>query len=156
MPSNEEQLLEHMGVLGMKWGKRRAASKTSKPAKVKKVKEPKPEKVKKVKEAKPVEPKKPMATSSNSKRREREWGAVYKNRSQLSDAELAAAITRLRLENELNKQATAATTQQKARNAKIFAAIKAFPTRNEEDDTTIESLIGKQLTTALGQGKHSK
>ena len=70
--------LEHYGVKGMKWRKRRAEARMAKNARKK-------------------------ATKQSIKTRE-EWDVKYKKRSDMTDDEVEAATKRLRLENEFANQ----------------------------------------------------
>lgn len=70
--------LEHYGVIGMKWSRRRAIKKASKKA-----------------------AKKARKTSIQTSA---EWNKKYSYRSKMSDDALKSAVNRLRLENELGNQ----------------------------------------------------
>lgn len=70
--------LEHYGVVGMKWGRRRAIKKAARKA-----------------------AKKARKTSIQTSA---EWGKKYSYRSKMSDDELKSAVNRLRLENEFGNQ----------------------------------------------------
>ena len=70
--------LEHFGIKGMKWGKRRAAARMAKKAKKK--------------------------ADKQSRKTVDEWDTKYKKRSDMTDDEIAAATKRIRLENEFAEQ----------------------------------------------------
>ena len=70
--------LEHYGVKGMRWGKRRAAKKAIKRASKK--------------------------ADITSRKTTADWNKQYSYRSKLSDSDLQRAVNRLRLENELGSQ----------------------------------------------------
>lgn len=70
--------LEHYGVKGMKWRKRRAEARMAKKARKK--------------------------AEKQSIKTNEEWNAKYKKRSDMTDDEIAAATKRLRLENEFANQ----------------------------------------------------
>lgn len=70
--------LEHYGVKGMRWGKRRAAKKATKRASKK--------------------------AAITSRKTTADWNKQYSYRSKLSDSDLQRAVNRLRLENELGAQ----------------------------------------------------
>ena len=70
--------LEHYGVKGMKWRKRRAEARRAKKARKK--------------------------AKKQSKKTNEEWDVKYKKRSHMTDDEIEAATKRLRLENEFANQ----------------------------------------------------
>lgn len=70
--------LEHYGIPGMRWGKRRAAKKAAKRAAKK--------------------------AFNTSRKTTSDWNKQYSYRSKLSDNDLQRAVNRLRLENELGSQ----------------------------------------------------
>lgn len=70
--------LEHFGVKGMKWGRRRAKIKAAKKARKK--------------------------AENLSRKTTSDWSRQYHQRSKMSDDDLQKAVNRLRLENEFGKQ----------------------------------------------------
>ena len=76
--------LEHFGIKGMKWGKRRAAARMAKKAKKK--------------------------ADKQSRKTVDEWDTKYKKRSDMTDDEIAAVTKRIRLENEFAKQLSLSST----------------------------------------------
>lgn len=70
--------LEHFGVKGMKWGKRRAKIKAAKKARKK--------------------------VENLSRKTTSDWSRQYHQRSKMSDDDLQKAVNRLRLENEFGRQ----------------------------------------------------
>ena len=106
--TNEE--LEHSGVKGMKWGVRKAvksykkARKQSKARKVRsKIEEDEMRKAVKAKIVNQVDsdgnlPRTIRPTTTDSKRREKEWKKIYKDRGSMTDAEIKNSLTRLKLE----------------------------------------------------------
>ena len=131
--SDLDDYLAHYGVLGMKWGVRKARNsgpsttsklRTALKKKSKPTKEPErnsftegglrkadvviTEKDKKRRRAKLKE---------QSQAREKEWQKLYVKRDQMGDRELQLALNRLRLENQLAKEvATASTLTPKPKN----------------------------------------
>jgi hypothetical protein len=73
-----DDTLEHYGVKGMKWRKRRAEARMAKKARKK--------------------------AEKQSIKTGEEWDVKYKKRSDMTDDEIAAATKRLRLENEFANQ----------------------------------------------------
>ena len=131
--SDLDDYLAHYGVLGMKWGVRKARNsgpsttsklRTALKKKSKPTKEPErnsftegglrkadvviTEKDKKRRRAKLKE---------QSQAREKEWQKLYVKRDQMGDRELQLALNRLKLENQLAKEvATASTLTPKPKN----------------------------------------
>ncbi len=79
--------LEHYGMKGMKWGKRRAEAKMAKKARKK--------------------------AEKQSIKTGEEWDVKYKKRSDMTDDEIEAATKRLRLENEFANQVAKSSTVNK-------------------------------------------
>ena len=116
--------LEHFGVKGMKWGKRRAKARMAKKARKK--------------------------AEKQSKKTDEEWNVKYKKRSDMTDDEISAATKRLRLENEFAKQvAQSSKTNQKA---KLGDRIKDISTTTKELSTSQKQAAGIATATASGIG----
>lgn len=76
---NSENIIEHYGVKGMKWGTRKFRQKLAL--------------------------RKQQKTDKRvSKERNRQWSHKYANRASMSNHDLQRAVTRLRLENDLAEQ----------------------------------------------------
>lgn len=87
-------ILEHHGVKGQRWGITRKGTRSS------------------VHERR--------AANKASKQRAKSWETVYKNRGKLSDTDLKNSVNRLRMENELgrlSKEATKSSTSQRGKEA---------------------------------------
>ena len=86
-----EDIIEHAGVKGMKWGVRKGVTKA----------------------------KQKIATNKASTKREKSWQGQYKKRGSMSNAQLKTKIERLRLENEFNRLATEANAPRRKK-AKMY------------------------------------
>ena len=161
-----EETLEHHGVKGMKWGVRKAAKKykssreKSKARKAKsKIEEDEMRKAAKAKIIERIDAdgnftRTVRPTATDSKKREKEWKKIYKNRGNLSDAEIQNTLKRLKWENELQKAANSASEEQrKAAQAKIDLAIKligAIPIQTDDGKTTnVKDWAAGALTGAI-------
>lgn len=96
-----EEYIEHYGVLGMKWGIRKARTKSS----------PEPtsftEGGKRKADSVITEKDKSRAMrkiKTESAKREKEWEKLYLKRSTMGDREIQLALNRLKLENQLAKE----------------------------------------------------
>ena len=166
--TNEE--LEHSGVKGMKWGVRKAvksykkARKQSKARKVRsKIEEDEMRKAVKAKIVNQVDsngnlPRTIRPTATDSKRREKEWKKIYKDRGSMTDAELKNSLSRLKLENELQKAASSASeAQRKQRSEMVSMAIKAIgalPMKDAAGKTTnVKGWATGELMSMVTGGK---
>ena len=94
---SSEEIIEHFGVKGMKWGFRRVRSRLA-------------------------ARKQRKLDKRTNKSRNRKWVHKYANRSTMSDKDLQRAVNRLRLENDLAEQVTrTARIHQKPNNGNSFA-----------------------------------
>ena len=116
--------LEHFGVKGMKWGKRRAKARMAKKARKK--------------------------AEKQSKKTDEEWNVKYKKRSDMTDDEISAATKRLRLENEFAKQV--AQSSKTNQNAKLGDRIKDISTTTKALSTSQKQTAGIATATASGIG----
>ena len=120
--------LEHYGVKGMKWGKRRAEARMAKKARKKARKK----------------------AEKQSKKTDEEWTVKYKKRSDMTDDEVQAATKRLRLENEFAKQV--AQSSKTNQNTKLGDRIKDISTISKDLSTSQKQAAGIATATASGIG----
>lgn len=116
--------LEHYGVKGMKWRKRRAEARMAKKARKK--------------------------AEKQSIKTNEEWDAKYKKRSDMTDDEIAAATKRLRLENEFANQVN--TSSKANKNNKLEDRIKGISTVTKDLSTSQKQAAGIATATASGIG----
>ena len=116
--------LEHHGVKGMKWRKRRAEARMAKKARKK--------------------------AEKQSIKTGEEWDVKYKKRSDMTDDEIAAATKRLRLENEFANQ----VAQSSKTNKKVTVGdrIKDISTTTKALSTSQKQAAGIATATASGVG----
>ena len=166
--TNEE--LEHSGVKGMKWGVRKAvksykkARKQSKARKVRsKIEEDEMRKAVKAKIVNQVDsngnlPRTIRPTATDSKRREKEWKKIYKDRGSMTDAEIKNSLSRLKLENELQKASSSASEAQRKQRAEMVSmaikAIGALPMKDAAGKTTnVKGWATGELMSMVTGGK---
>ena len=116
--------LEHFGIKGMKWGKRRAEARMAKKARKK-------------------------AEKQSIKTKE-EWDVKYKKRSDMTDDEVAAATKRLRLENEFANQVAQSSKANKK--ATVGDRIKNVSTATSALSSSQKQAAGIATATASGIG----
>lgn len=116
--------LEHFGVKGMKWRKRRAEAKMAKKAKKK--------------------------AEKQSRKTVDEWDTKYKKRSDMTDDEIASATKRLRLENEFATQVDKSSKVNKK--ATIGDNIKNVSTTTSALSSSQKQAAGIATATASGIG----
>lgn len=123
---NVDEIIEHHGIKGMKWGvrNRRTSSSSTKPQSER------------------------NTTNRESKARAQSWEKKYKNRDKMSDQQLKKNVERLRLENEfgrLSSDASASTKQKGNEQIRKYAnqAISvAIP-------IVVSAVVKKQLSKAM-------
>lgn len=118
--------LEHFGVKGMKWGRRRAAARMAKKAK---------------KEAK-----------KQSKKTRAEWDIKYKKRSDMTDDEIVAATKRLRLENDFADQLSKSYKYEAIKQNTFGESVKNFANATNNLNKSQKQLVGIATATASGAG----
>ena len=116
--------LEHYGVKGMKWRKRRAEARMAKKARKK--------------------------AEKQSIKTNEEWDAKYKKRSDMTDDEIAAATKRLRLENEFANQVDRSSKVNKK--TPIGDRIKNVSTTTKDLSSSQKQAAGIATATASGIG----
>ena len=116
--------LEHYGVKGMKWRKRRAEARMAKKARKK--------------------------AEKQSIKTNEEWNAKYKKRSDMTDDEISAATKRLRLENEFAKQVDLSSKVKKK--TSIGDHIKNVSTTTKALSSSQKQAAGIATATASGIG----
>ena len=116
--------LEHYGVKGMKWRKRRAEARMAKKARKK--------------------------AEKQSIKTNEEWNAKYKKRSDMTDNEVEAATKRLRLENEFAKQVDLSSKVKKK--TPIGDHIKNVSTTTKALSSSQKQAAGIATATASGIG----
>ena len=116
--------LEHCGVKGMKWRKRKAEARMAKKARKK--------------------------AEKQSKKTNEEWDVKYKKRSDMTDDEISAATKRLRLENEFANQ----VAQSSKTNKKVTVGdrIKDIATATNALSTSQKQAAGIATAAASGVG----
>ena len=116
--------LEHFGVKGMKWRKRKAEARMAKKARKK--------------------------AEKQSKKTNEEWDVKYKKRSDMTDDEISAATKRLRLENEFaNQVAQSSKTNKKVT---IGDRIKDISTTTKALSASQKQAAGIATAAASGIG----
>ena len=119
-------ILEHYGVQGMKWGKRRAAARMAKKAKKKAEKQ----------SIKTVD----------------EWDTKYKKRSDMTDDDIAAATKRIRLENEFAEQLSRSSNYSGVKKKNLGESIRNVANATNNLSTSQKQLAGIATATASGVG----
>ena len=116
--------LEHFGVKGMKWRKRKAEARMAKKARKK--------------------------AEKQSKKTNEEWDVKYKKRSDMTDDEISAATKRLRLENEFANQ----VAQSSKTNKKVTVGdrIKDISTTTKALSASQKQAAGIATAAASGIG----
>lgn len=116
--------LEHYGVKGMKWRKRRAEARMAKKARKK--------------------------AEKQSIKTGEEWDVKYKKRSDMTDDEVAAATKRLRLENEFANQVAQSSKANKK--ATVGDRIKDVSTATSALSSSQKQAAGIATAAASGIG----
>ncbi|MEG0239498.1 MAG: hypothetical protein RR643_05040 [Anaerorhabdus sp.] len=116
---NLDEAIQHAGVKGMKWGKRKG----------------------------PIKGKQTLSSRAkknvNSIKRERQWTDQYKRRASMSDAQLRTKLNRLRLENEFARQAGEAKLSQRKR-AKMFIDASSS-IKNSSSGKALSAALAKKV-----------
>ena len=115
--------LEHFGVKGMKWGRRKAVAKSAK-----------------------------KAAKKASKTTSAKWKKKYDYRSSMSDDDIKKATQRLRLENDLAEQVSRSSKYSSKKKRGIGDIIKDVTTTSQNLNTTQKQLAGIATATASGVG----
>lgn len=115
--------LEHFGVKGMKWGRRKAVAKSAK-----------------------------KAAKKASKTTSAKWKNKYDYRSSMSDDNLKKATQRLRLENDFAEQVTRSSKYSSKKKRGIGDIIKDVSTTSQHLNKSQKQLAGIATATASGVG----
>ena len=118
--------LEHFGIKGMKWGKRRAATKMAKKAKKK--------------------------ADKQSRKTVDEWDTKYKKRSDMTDDEIAAATKRIRLENEFAEQLSRSSKYTGVKKNGFGESVKNVANATNNLNKSQKQLAGIATAAASGVG----
>ena len=118
--------LEHFGIKGMKWGKRRAAARMAKKAKKK--------------------------AEKQSRKTVDEWDTKYKKRSDMTDDEIAAATKRIRLENEFAEQLSRSSKYTGVKKNGFGESVKNVANATNNLNKSQKQLAGIATATASGVG----
>ena len=118
--------LEHFGIKGMKWGKRRAAARMAKKAKKK--------------------------ADKQSRKTVDEWDTKYKKRSDMTDDEIAAVTKRIRLENEFAKQLSLSSEYAGVKKKGFGESVKNVANTTNNLNKSQKQLAGIATATASGAG----
>ena len=118
--------LEHYGVKGMKWRKRRAEARMAKKAKKK--------------------------ADKQSRKTVDEWDTKYKKRSDMTDDEIAAAAKRIRLENEFAEQLSRSSKYTGVKKNGFGESVKNVANTANNLNKSQKQLAGIATATASGIG----
>ena len=118
--------LEHFGIKGMKWGKRRAAARMAKKAKKK--------------------------AGKQSIKTVDEWDTKFKKRSDMTDDEIAAATKRIRLENEFAEQLSRSSKYTGVKKNGFGESVKNVADATNNLNKSQKQLAGIATATASGVG----
>ena len=115
--------LEHFGVKGMKWGRRKAVAKSAK-----------------------------KAAKKASKTTSTKWKKKYDYRSSMRDDDLKKSIQRLKLENEFAEQVSRSSKYSSKKKRGIGDIIKGVSETSQNLNKTQKQLAGVATATASGVG----
>lgn len=115
--------LEHVGVKGMKWGRRKAVAKSAK-----------------------------KASKKASKTTSATWKKKYDYRSSMSDDHIKKATQRLRLENDFAEQVSRSSKYSSKKKRGIGDIIKDVSTTSQNLNKSQKQLAGIATATASGIG----
>lgn len=115
--------LEHFGVKGMKWGRRKAIAKTAR-----------------------------KAAKKASKTTSAKWKKKYDYRSSMSDDDLKKATQRLKLENDFAEQVSRSSKYSSKKKSGIGEIVKNVATTTQNLNKSQKQLAGIATATASGVG----
>lgn len=118
--------LEHFGVKGMKWRKRRAEAKMAKKAK--------------------------KNAEKQSRKTVDEWDTKYKKRSDMTDDEIASVTKRIRLENEFAEQLSRSSKYNGVKKNGFGESVKNIANTTNNLNKSQKQLAGIATATASGVG----